>query len=113
MSDLKFFYEEQIELLATKNGAALVDAHYADNAEMIVITGEEPIITKGKAGLTQLFEYYLNNVYRGFISTEKFAATDDSIMFEATIDTVNGPLKVYDCMYLANGKVIRHFSGVK
>jgi hypothetical protein len=113
MSDLKSFYEEQLELLAAKNGAVLVEAHYADDAEMIVISGEEPIVAKGKAGLTQLFEYYLTNVYRGFISTEKFAATDDSLMFEATINTVNGPLKIYDCMYLENGKITRHFSGVK
>lgn len=113
MNDMKLFYEEQIELLAAKNGAALVEAHYADDAEMIVNTGIEPIFAKGKTGLTQLFDYYLTNVYRGFISTEKFAATNDSIMFEATIDTVNGPLKVYDCMYLVNGKVERHFSGVK
>jgi hypothetical protein len=113
MKDLKLFYEEQIELLAAKNGAALVEAHYADNAEMIVNTGDDPIIKKGKTELTQLFEYYLSNVYRGFISTEKFAATDDSIMFEATIQTVDGTLKIYDCMYLEGGKITRHFSGAK
>lgn len=111
MTDLKQFYDEQLELLAANDGAALVEAHYADNAEMIVISGDEPIIKKGKAEIIQLFEYYLANVYRGFISTEKFAATDDSFMFEATIDTVNGALKVYDSMYLENGKIIKHFSG--
>lgn len=113
MTDLKQFYDEQIELLAANDGAALVEAHYTDNAEMIIISGDEPIIKKGKEELKQLFEYYLTNVYRGFVSTEKFAATGDSLMFEATINTVNGQLKVYDCMKLENGKIVRHFSGAK
>lgn len=113
MEDLKAFYDEQIELLAKQDGAALVEAHYAEDAVMIVISGDEPIIAKGKTEITGLFDYYLGQVYRGFLSTEKFATTDDSIMFEATIDTANGPLKVYDSMYITDGKIVRHFSGIK
>ncbi len=113
MQDLKLFYEEQLELLASKDAVALVNAHYNENAEMIVLSGSEPIIKKGAAEIIQLFEYYLSNVYDGFISTEKFASTEDCLMFEATINTVNGPLKIYDSMKLENGKIITHFSGVK
>lgn len=107
------FYDEQLEFLAEKDAAGLVESHYADQAEMIILSGETPLVVKGKEELKKLFEGYLTYVYRGFVSTEKFVSTDDSIVFEATIDTVNGPLKVYDSMYLVNGKILRHYSGIK
>jgi hypothetical protein len=56
---------------------------------------------------------YLTYIYRGFISTEKLAITEDSIFLEATINTANGPSKVYDALYMKDGKIFRHFSGLK
>lgn len=111
--DKQAFYDEQLDFLAAGDAVGLVESHYADNAEMIIISGENPLIVKGKEELKKLFDGYMTYVYRGFISTEKFVTTDDSIVFEATIDTVNGPLKVYDSMYLENGKILRHYSGAK
>ncbi len=110
--DIKAFYDEQIEMLAEKNAAKLVEAHYHDEAVMLVASGEEPIVAKGKQAITELFNGYLTYVYKGFLSTEKFIPTEDSLMFEATIDTANGPARVYDSMYMKDGKIIRHFSGM-
>lgn len=107
------FYNEQLDLLASKDVDALVESHYADDAEMVIISGDSPVIVKGKEELKKLFSGYITYVYRGFLSTEKFVTTNDSIMFEATIDTVNGPLKVYDSMYIPDGKIVRHYSGAK
>jgi hypothetical protein len=110
---MKAFYDEQVALLADRNADVLVDKHYAEDAEMVILSGPEPIVLKGSEEIRKLFTGYLEYVYRGFISTEKFASTDDSIVFEATIDTVNGPTKIYDAMLLRDGKIIRHYSGVK
>jgi hypothetical protein len=110
---MKAFYDEQVALLAARNADELIEKHYAVDAEMIVLSGPEPIIAKGAEAIRSLFSGYLEFVYRGFISTEKFATTDDSIMFEATIDTVNGPTRIYDAMLLRDGKIIRHYSGLK
>ncbi|KQS28063.1 hypothetical protein [Dyadobacter sp. Leaf189] len=110
---MKAFYDEQVALLADRNAEVLVDKHYAADAEMVVLSGPEPIVAKGAEAIKNLFSGYLEYVYRGFISTEKFATTDDSIMFEATIDTVNGPTRIYDAMLLKDGKIIRHYSGLK
>jgi hypothetical protein len=111
--DLKAFYDEQVEILNTKNAQALVEAHYAENAMMVVNSVEPPIVAQGHEQLVGLFSNYLEYVYRGFVSTNKYVETADSIFFEATIDTVNGHLDVYDAMILENGKIVRHFSGVK
>lgn len=111
--DKQAFYNEQLEFLAVKNPNGLVESHYSDDAEMIILSGETPLIVKGKEELKKLFDGYITYVYRGFLSTEKFVTTDDSIVFEATINTVNGPLKVYDSMFLKDGKIFRHYSGAK
>lgn len=110
---LKTFYDEQLSLLADGNPEALVNAHYADDVVMVVNTGEEPIIANGKDEVLNLFTYYLANVYRGYVSTEKYTETSDSIFFEATIDTDDGPLKIYDVLVLENDKIVRHYSGAK
>lgn len=107
------FYTEQIELLEAKNAQKLVESHYHEDAVMFVLTGDNPVIANGKTELIHLFDYYINNVFIKVLSTEKFVSSDDSIMFEATIDTINGPLKVYDAMKLKDGKIITHFSGAK
>jgi len=110
--DAKKFYNEQLEMLAAKDVAKIVETHYNDDAQMLLLTGDEPMIANGKEEILKLFSGYLEYVFRGFISTEKFISNEDSIFFEATIDTVNGHVRVYDAMYLRDGKVLRHFSGI-
>jgi len=107
------FYDEHIELLKTNDAVKLAELHYHPDATMLILTGDEPMYAQGIEAITNLFKGYLEYVYRGFISTEKLALTDDSMFLEATIDTVNGPLKVYDAMYLKDSKIYGHFTGVK
>jgi molybdenum cofactor biosynthesis enzyme MoaA len=110
--DAKKFYNEQLEMLAVKDVAKIVETHYNDDAQMLLLTGDEPMIANGKEEIFKLFSGYLEYVFRGFISTEKFVSNEDSLFFEATIDTVNGHVRVYDAMYLRDGKILRHFSGI-
>lgn len=107
------FYENHLALLANKDANELVEHDYHDEAQMILMVADEPIYITGKEALKKQLGDYLQYVYRGFISTEKLAITDDSIFLEATIDTANGPSKVYDALYMKDGKIYRHYSGLK
>ena len=111
--DTKAFYDNHLALLANKDANELVEHDYHDEAEMILLVADEPIYVKGKEALKKQLGDYINYIYRGFISTEKLATTEDSIFLEATINTANGPAKVYDALYLKDGKIYRHYSGVK
>lgn len=111
--DNQAFYENHLALLANKDANELVEHDYHNDAEMILLVADEPIHIKGKDALKKQLSDYINYIYRGFVSTEKLAITDDSIFLEATINTTNGPAKVYDALYLKDGKIYRHYSGVK
>ncbi len=111
--DAQNFYNEQLEMLADRDVAKLVETHYNDDAQMLLLTADEPMTAKGKEEIANLFSNYLEYVFRGFVSTEKFITNnEDSLFFEATIDTVNGHVRVYDALYLRDGKISRHFSGI-
>ena len=107
------FYDNHLVLLANNDVNELVDHDYHDDAVMILLVAEEPIYVNGKAELKVQLGDYLTNIYRGFVSTEKLAITDDSIHLEATIMTPWGESRVYDALYLKDGKIFRHYSGVK
>lgn len=111
--NLKEFYDNHIELLKVGDVNAMVDHDYHDGAVMILLAGDKPVYVKGKDELKRQMGYYLKNIYRGFLSTDVFAQTEDSLFFEATIDTVNGPSKVFDALYMKDGKIFRHYSGLK
>ena len=107
------FYDNHLVLLGNKDADALVENDYHDDAEMILLVAEEPIYVRGKEALKKQLGDYITYIYRGFISTEKLAFTEDSIFLEATINTDNGPSKVYDALYMRDGKIYRHYSGLK
>ena len=107
------FYNQHLRLLEERDVEKIVDLDYHEDATMLILTGDEPRIVHGKPAIKELFTGYLEYVYRGFVSTEKLALSEDSIFLEATIDTVNGHLKVYDGLYLKDGKIFRHFTGIK
>jgi hypothetical protein len=46
-------------------------------------------------------------------STDKFTETEDTIFFEATVETRLGVAQVYDAFVLKNGKATHHFTGMK
>ena len=45
-------------------------------------------------------------------STDKFAETDDAILFEATVRSTLGLARVYDAWVLRDGQITHHFTGV-
>lgn len=107
------FYENHLKLLAENDADLLVDHDYHDEAQMVLHVADEPIVLTGKDALKKQFRDYLAYIYKGFVSTEKLAITDDSIFLEATIDTANGHAKVYDALYMKDGKIYRHYSELK
>ena len=110
---LKDFYDYHIQLLAEGDVDKLVEHDYHVDAEMILLVQQDPIYIKGQTQLKEQLGAYMKYVYRGFTSTDKFAQTDDSLFFEATIETANGPSKVFDALYFKDGKIFRHYSGLK
>lgn len=109
----KAFYDRHIALLAKNDVAALVDSDYHDDAVMVLFAKDEAEVIRGKDQLKGVLGAYLEFVYRGFVSTEKYAETEDSLAFEATIRTATGTEQVYDVIELKDGKISRHYSGVK
>ena len=68
-------------------------------------TGREAIHEHLRSYLQQLGAIKLN-------STDKFTETEDSIFFEATIETAAAEAKVYDVFILRDGKATHQFTGV-
>ncbi len=106
----KQFYQRQVECLIAGDADALVDENYHDDA---VLTAFE-FKVKGKEALRKHFRNYLRwvNIKR-VVSTDKFAETGNTILFEATVESNHGVVHVYDAMVLRDGKIAYHFTGVK
>lgn len=109
----KSFFDNHIELLKANDVNELVEHDYHDDAVMLLLAQDEPMVVSGKAELKKVLGAYLEFVYRGFISTEKYIETDDSLFFEATIKTNAGRSRVYDALHMKDGKILRHYSGVR
>lgn len=107
------FVKRHLELLASGDANALVDNDYHEKAAMILMIGDTPRIIEGKPALKELFTVYLRDIYRGLVTMKKLEHTDDSICLEAVIMTSGGEAGVYDALYMKDGKIYRHFSGLK
>ena len=111
--DTKAFVENHVKLLAEGDADRLVDNDYHDEAVMLLMIGDVPQVVNGKEALKGQVAYYLKNIYRGTVSVEKLLLTEDSISLEATIDTTGGLAKVWDALFMKDGKIFRHCSGMK
>src|ERR1700730_8698912 len=47
------------------------------------------------------------------LSVDQFAATEDTLFFEASVSSSLGEERVYDAFVLRDGKVTHHFTGIK
>jgi hypothetical protein len=104
------FYEEQLAYLVARDTDTMVDQHYAPDGEIVAFD----FIVKGSDALKKFFRDYLEMLgYIRLISTDKFAETQDSIFFEATVETRQGVGRVYDAFVLKDGRITHHFSGSK
>jgi hypothetical protein len=102
------FYQQQVAALEAQDVDALV-AQYHEDAVMIgfdfTVRGHEAIRQHLTAYLTQLGGMKL-------VSTDRFAETDDSIFFEATVHTPLAEAKVYDVFLLRDGRATHQWTGV-
>jgi aerobic carbon-monoxide dehydrogenase small subunit len=106
----KKFYRQQVEYLIAGDADALVEANYNDSA---VLTSPE-FTMHGKDELKKHFRNYLKWVkIQEVLSTDKFVETDNTVLFEATVRSNHGVVKVYDTFVLRDGKIDYHFTGVK
>jgi hypothetical protein len=105
----KAFYERQVEFLANKDAAGLIANQYNDDAELVTFTNH----VKGAADLVEYFTGYIAGLGSiKLLSTDKYTEGDNSIFFEATVETAGGIARVYDVFVLENGKISKHFSGL-
>jgi len=110
MSFGKELYDKQLEYLANKDIDPMIDNNYHEDAQLI---GYEVVVT-GRAALKTHFKGYLENLGKIDVkSTDFFKETDDTIFFEATVETKLGIVQVYDAMYFKDNKIYRHFTGIK
>lgn len=106
----KQFYAKQVEYLLAGDADGLVDANYNDGA---VLTAAEWTV-RGKDELKKHFRNYLKWVkIIEVLSTDKYVETDSTVLFEATVRSNKGVVKVYDTFVLRDGKIDYHFTGVK
>jgi hypothetical protein len=105
----KKFYDAQIEFLAQKDAKGLITTNYTEDAELLSFQNH---IT-GRANLITYFTGYIANLgYIKLISTDQYAEGDNSLMFEATVETAGGIARVYDSWFLRDGKIAKHFTGL-
>jgi carbon-monoxide dehydrogenase small subunit len=106
----KRFYEQQVKYLLAGDADGLVDANYHDDAAVI----SADFVIRGREALKEHFRRYLNWVkIKEVKSTDKFVETNDTVLFEATVASNMGTVKVYDAFVLRDGKITYHFTGVK
>ena len=103
------FYEEQLDYLANTDVEGLVANHYNDDAVLMSFD----VTVRGREALREYFRTYLERLGTLTVtSTDKFAETEDSIFFEATVTSNLGTVRVYDAFVLRDGKISHHFAGV-
>jgi len=103
------FYDAQIGYLVAGDVEGLIDNQYTEDATLVSFDNQ---IT-GNAALKEYFKGYLQMLGNlEVVSTDKFVETDDSLFFEATVNTSFGQAKVFDAWVLRDGKISHHFTGV-
>ncbi|HLZ62196.1 MAG TPA: nuclear transport factor 2 family protein [Ktedonosporobacter sp.] len=108
MTPGRAFYQRQIEALETYD-LKTIRAQYDENATLVNYNE----VIKGREAIANYFKSYLASL--GFLklkSTDRFMETDDSIFFEATVETQLGVAQVYDVFMLRDGKATYHFAGI-
>jgi hypothetical protein len=106
----KLFYEEQVKYLLDKDVENLVEKHYHDNA---VIVSFDHVI-RGKDALKAYFSQFFNSVtIERVVSTDNFVETEDTLMFQATVESNHGLIKTFDALVLEAGQIRVQFTGVR
>jgi ketosteroid isomerase-like protein len=103
------FYEAQIRDLVAGDVEGLIDNQYTEDATLVSFDNQ----IHGNAALKEYFKGYLEMLGKlEVVSTDKFVETDDTLFFEATVNSNFGQVKVFDAWVLRDGKISHHFTGV-
>jgi hypothetical protein len=108
-NQLRALYDRQIVFLEAKDVDGLIDNNY--NVDAVLMNFDFEV--RGNTALKKHFTGYLAHLgYIKLISTDRYIENEDSIFFEATVETAGGVARVYDVFVLANGKIAKHFTGL-
>lgn len=106
----KDFYYRQIDFLAKKDVEGLIANQYNDDAYLMSFSNH----IVGAPALVEYFKGYIASLgYIKLLSTDQYTETDDAIFFEATVETAGGIANVYDVFVMRDGKIARHFTGLR
>lgn len=103
------FYERQVKFLEDNDPEGLISNQYNDDAQLLSFTNK---ITGADALVPYFREYIKGLGYIKLISTDKYTEGDNSLFFEATVETAGGIARVYDVFVMKNGKISHHFTGL-
>ena len=104
------WYIRHVKWFQDKDVAGLLASDYTVDAILM----SYDFRVQGAAGLTYAFTQYLDLVGGFTFTTEQFHATPTEVILEATLQTEKaGVRKVWDVFTLENGKISRHFTGLK
>ena len=104
------FYLRQLDFLDKKDVEGLIHNQYTEDATLLNFD----YYIKGTDALIEYFKGYIAGLgYIKLLSTDKYTEGDDSLYFEATVETAGGIAQVYDVFVMRDGKIWRHFSGLR
>jgi ketosteroid isomerase-like protein len=107
--DARAFVDEQIELLKQGDVSALLDQHYHPDAVLL----NQRTSIRGRQALHAYFTDYLAVLGDLTVdSIDLLTAAGDAILFEATVTSAPGRVRVYDALVLREGRITHHFAGV-
>lgn len=102
------FYQQQVAALEAQDIDALV-AQYHEDAVMVGFD----FTARGHEAIREHLTGYLAKLGSlKLVSTDRFAETEDSIFFEATVHTPLAEAKVYDVFLLRGGRATHQWTGV-
>ncbi len=105
----RVFYDRHIQFLVDKDVDGLVETSYARDAELVTFQ----TVINGREALRRYFRDYIEMLGDIVVeSTDRFAETEDAILFEATVRSKLGRARVYDAWVLSDGRITHHFTGV-
>ena len=111
MDKFRSIYDRQVELLTLNDTDRMIDEQYTPDAALLNIDAPTAIV--GAEALKEFFKGYIAKLgHLKLVSTDKYTESDDSIMFEATIETAGGVARVYDTFVIRDGRIWRHYSGL-
>ena len=110
----RVFFDAHMRYIYGNDTDAMIDDQYHEDAVLISpfpVGGPAPRLVRGRPALKKFFRDYM--AWQGAIDVEsidQFAATDESIWFQATFTSTTGRWVVGDAWHMRNGKIVVHYS---